>query len=396
MPKQGYDGTSPKNFFIAIVLTVLLHFVTWQAVPEQFGAGLILQADPLQVPHVAVASSHPDPIPEDMLPEEMRTPKPPPPRFVEVNPEAPSNNPPDARNTGAATQRAAQPNPTGNTRESMPKMDGEEPDSTRIVNNIPRDLLPPQLQPEAHRPLGKPNPSSAENTSVTAKTETAKESEGPLPVQDLPRLVPVTKEGIAVSMTPGTAPLSPKTPDDKGIEPVREPSEKKLEGVPEGTAEKNSTDAPKVAVQDAAKKGQEDGVPDPQPRPQAVKVGTTGIKMRNAVGTNEAGTLALDAKYSEFGDYAQRMIEIIQSNWWFIIERTKLREGYDKKVIVEFTLCKDGTLKDVEIVYSTASSAGAYACKDAIESRAPFDPWREDMVLMLGDEERGRFTFYYR
>jgi hypothetical protein len=137
-------------------------------------------------------------------------------------------------------------------------------------------------------------------------------------------------------------------------------------------------------------------LPAPQPRPQAVKVGTTGILLKNPIGTNEAGTLSLDAKYSEFGDYAQRMIEIIQATWWLILERGKIHPTPNTTVIVQFTLCKDGTLKDVTIAHTTATPAATYACKDAIESRAPYDPWRPDMIAMLGGEERAKFTFHYR
>ena len=76
--------------------------------------------------------------------------------------------------------------------------------------------------------------------------------------------------------------------------------------------------------------------------------------------------------------------------------RTKHREANHAVVIIEFTLRKDGTLHDVVIKESTASQAGAYICKDAIESRTPFDPWTPEMIATLGDEDRGRFTFHYR
>ena len=150
------------------------------------------------------------------------------------------------------------------------------------------------------------------------------------------------------------------------------------------------------AVEVAQEKNVPDGIPDPAPRPQMTRTGTTGILTRSNVGANEAGVLALDARYSEYGDYSQRLIEVVQASWWQIIERSKIREGFDKKVVVGFTLHKDGTVTDVEVLYTSASPTATNACRDAIELRAPFDAWRADMVAMIGDQERSRFTFYYR
>jgi hypothetical protein len=117
--------------------------------------------------------------------------------------------------------------------------------------------------------------------------------------------------------------------------------------------------------------------------------------LKTTTSTSEAGTLALDARFSEFGDYTQRFLEVVQASWWINIERTRIRESV-AVVVVDFTLCKDGTLRDVIIAHHTSGEAASYACKDAIESRAPFDPWPEEMVKALGGEDRGRIVFHYR
>jgi hypothetical protein len=396
LPPSGYDGTSPKSIASALVLSVLLHAALWQAAPASLG--IVIQADapaPFE-PRVAIENTPPEEIPEELLPEELRPPKP---RFVQVNPEAPTRNPPDTLNTGAATQRAAQPVPDGTERAPLPKLDGEEAESTQLVNHIPREFLPPEAQPQPDRPLGQPAPDTTAPTPVskTAVAQKAQETDGPAPAQARPEFTPaVERGGIAVSVHPGKAPLKPEVPEDTGAVPVNRPSAQKNSGERDGTDAQKNTPAPQSAPANAAPKGDADDLPAPRPRPQAVKVGTTGILMKNPYGTNEAGTLSLDAKYSEFGDYAQRMIEIIQASWWVIIERSKIHEQYGAVVVIEFTLCRDGTLKDVVVASTTASASGTYACKDAIESRTPFDPWRADMVAMLGDEERSKFTFHYR
>ncbi|MDR2863912.1 MAG: hypothetical protein LBV54_08620 [Puniceicoccales bacterium] len=446
LPKRGIENTSPGSVLTALLMSILLHGTLWQTAPAYLSVASASPPPPQKATEVVLEEIKPEDIPEELLPEEFRRPKP---RFVHINPEAPTLLPPETLNTGAATQRAAQPEPAPPSPSSLPKVDGEEADSTRVVNHIPRELLPPQLQPQPHVPLGKPDP---EDPAPVAKTATpdqqtrqmpnaaradnaqdvpppqqtppdatgeqpARAKEGPSPAQERVKLAPSTaKGGLTATMQPGKAPVDPRISNATGDIPVKHPEAEKRPGEREARANtppvrsatataKKSAPAPRPqAVQSVARpekqtaiaKGADDGLPAPLPRPQAAKVGTTGILMRNPSGVNQAGVLTLDAKYSEFGDYAQRMIEIIQASWWLIIERAQIHEAYGAVVVIEFTLCKDGTLKDVIVSSSSAKQAGTYACKDAIESRAPFDPWRPDMVAMLGEEEHSKFTFHYR
>ena len=66
------------------------------------------------------------------------------------------------------------------------------------------------------------------------------------------------------------------------------------------------------------------------------------------------------------------------------------------RVIVQFTLRNDGVIVNSKIIESTVGEAAAYACRDAIESRAPFEPWSQAMIDTLGNEDTTTITFYYR
>ena len=56
--------------------------------------------------------------------------------------------------------------------------------------------------------------------------------------------------------------------------------------------------------------------PDPdRPRLRSAPAGTTGFLLRNNVGVNRVGRVAVDARFSNYGDYTQRMMEAIQSTW---------------------------------------------------------------------------------
>jgi len=145
--------------------------------------------------------------------------------------------------------------------------------------------------------------------------------------------------------------------------------------------------------------------PTPQPRPQprmsaapraSLPSGTSGLLLRNPVGVGRAGALALDARFSSYGDYSQRMLEAIQASWWSLIERARFDDFAAGYVIVRFRIHRDGTVTDAEVVGSTVPTLAALTCKDAVALPAPYDAWRADMVAMLGEDETVTITFHYR
>lgn len=129
------------------------------------------------------------------------------------------------------------------------------------------------------------------------------------------------------------------------------------------------------------------------PRPAA---GTSGLLLRNPVDVGRAGALALDARFSAYGDYAQRMLEAVQASWWGILSRTRLDDFAAGTVVVRFRLARDGTVPSAEIVSSTVPLLAALACQDAVQLPAPYDAWRPEMVALLGEEETVTITFHYR
>lgn len=134
---------------------------------------------------------------------------------------------------------------------------------------------------------------------------------------------------------------------------------------------------------------------DPE-RPRAsVPSGTSGLLLRNNVGVNKAGMVAVDARFSNYGDYAQRMMEAIQSSWWAIIDRTRFESVARGRVVVRFKLHRDGSVTDAAILSSDVPRLMALACKDAVQSPAPFDAWRADMVALFGQEDEVTITFHY-
>ena len=150
---------------------------------------------------------------------------------------------------------------------------------------------------------------------------------------------------------------------------------------------------PKKNLAESKKSTQSESIPE---RPRAtIPSGTMGILLKNNVGVNRAGAIAVDAKFSNYGDYSQRMMEAIQSSWWALIDRARFESVSRGSVVVRFNLCRDGSVVNAEILHSDVPQVMAFACKDAVMAPAPFDHWREDMVALFGNEQTVTITFHY-
>ena len=131
-------------------------------------------------------------------------------------------------------------------------------------------------------------------------------------------------------------------------------------------------------------------------RPRAsVPSGTYGLLLRRPVGVNRAGSIAVDARFSNYGDYTQRMLEAIQSSWWSIIERSRFEGVSRGNVIVRFRLHRDGTVTDAQVLGTEVTRVMTLACKDAVMAPAPYDIWRADMVAMYGESDTVTINFLY-
>ena len=131
-------------------------------------------------------------------------------------------------------------------------------------------------------------------------------------------------------------------------------------------------------------------------RPRAsAPSGTYGLLLRRPVGVSRAGTIAIDARFSNYGDYTQRMLEAIQSSWWSIIERSRFEGVSRGRVIVSFRLHRDGTVTDAQVLGTEVTRVMTLACKDAVMAPAPYDIWRADMVAMYGESDTVTINFIY-
>jgi len=232
----------------------------------------------------------------------------------------------------------------------------------------------------------------------------------PLANQAVPKTTPFTssRNQTAAQPVPEKMPTNSPLPKSEGTSD----SLRIAQGKPRSIDQSQAAPATQPSVSMAAPvkpapppgPGKSAAQPSPAPvpvaanpdRPRAsVPSGTYGLLLRRPVGVNRAGSIAVDARFSNYGDYTQRMLEAIQSSWWSIIERSRF-EGLSRgNVIVRFRLHRDGTVTDAQVLRSEVTRVMTLACKDAVMAPAPYDIWRADMVAMYGESDTVTINFLY-
>ncbi|MFM2211841.1 MAG: hypothetical protein RL639_1035 [Verrucomicrobiota bacterium] len=234
----------------------------------------------------------------------------------------------------------------------------------------------------------------------------------PLANQAVPKTAPFTssRNQTAAQPVPEKMPSNSALPKSAGTSPEIRLAQGKPRSIDQSQAQPTPAPAismagPKTAPPPGPGKAAARPVPKAAPaptpadpdRPRAsIPSGTAGLLLRNSVGVNRAGAVAIDARFSQYGDYTQRMLEAIQSSWWSIIERSQF-EGVNRgRVTVRFRLHRDGTVTDATILSNEVTRVMSLACKDAVMAPAPYDAWRADMVALYGESDIVTINFYYR
>ena len=234
----------------------------------------------------------------------------------------------------------------------------------------------------------------------------------PVANQAVPKTAPFTssRNQTAAQPVPAKMPSNSALPKSAGTSPEIRLAQGKPRSIDQSQAQ--PTPAPAISMAGpksapppgpgkAAARPAPKAAPAPTPvdpeRPRAsIPSGTAGLLLRNSVGVNRAGAVAIDARFSQYGDYTQRMLEAIQSSWWSIIERSQFEGVQRGRVTVRFRLHRDGTVTDATILSNEVTRVMSLACKDAVMAPAPYDIWRADMVALYGESDIVTINFYYR
>lgn len=340
-------GSHEHSIPIGIIATILVHALVFLGAPKSFRS---LSAPP------AAANEYQEELEFNLTPEEAPTD---PLRFIETNPNKPDNVPEDPKFFAAQNQQAAQENPTDENSD-LPTTIGKDVPSSSIVSGEraePQEAVAPGAQQQ-----------SAQENSEVAK-ESRNEAVAPLP--GFEKLVGENEEGIGTNVAENSQ--RPRAVDEKrdgGDEPAQEEM---------------------VVATDQSNPGRQ----GPRERPRVNQNARPAVLANQPHGVSQAGQIGVDAKFSEFGDYLQELVEIVQAQWNRVLAQTATYPVTGSKVVVRFTLNSQGVISRIEEVEETAGKQGTYACLSAIQDPQPYRPWTKEMVAILGEDEEITFYFYY-
>lgn len=352
-----WNDPDSRSTSIGLAAVVVFHLLLWLLGPSLLRIEHIPSAPR---PHSTAREFNIELAPDTFV---KPPPKPPDPfKFVETNPDAPENIPDKTTNFAAQNQQVAQEKPTPDGKSDRPAMEGKKDfEFNQIVSG--RLVQPVERSEPEPPPVNVP----AAETPVTAPR--AEQN----PLSGVEKFEGENKTGVGGNLA--------KRLDN--AQPVPE----KIEGVPNAKQLEGTT-----AVQPAIDPRR------PRPRPQVVRQQQVrpAILAENKFGTTNIGNIAVDARWSNYGAYLQRMIDTVQIQWERIILHMSAMPAGGSTVTVKFVMNDEGKISTIRSVETSANETASNACVSAITDRAPYGPWTDDMKAVLGSQQEMTFTFYYQ
>jgi len=346
-----------RSIQIGVLGTILVHLFLFLTVPYilRFESGSGVRPTPIP-PQFNIELAPDEAATEIPAPEE----KPPPFKFVEINPDAPDNVPDNTENFASQNQQSAQEEETPDMSGNRPAMEGQTQIKTESI--VTGRLIPPSP------PIPSAPPQREQNEQVE-QTEAPKREQIPLSGFEKSPDSPEDSYGSNIAQLPdGSADV-----------------EKHVEGLKDAPMAQNATG---MVLKIDPKR--------PQPRPQLEKRARPAIFTENKIGTSNIGNIGRDARWSEYGEYLQRLVESVQIQWERILTQSKVYPTSGTRVVVKFELNSKGQVSRILGVEGTAGELSQSSCVSAITERAPYGDWSEDMMRVLGSEQELTFTFYYQ
>lgn len=299
------------------------------------------------------------------------------PQFVEANPNAPDNAPDKTDLVAAQNQQVAQLLPTPKGQSDAPASKGDpSTHSSVLVDGQLSESRPASVQvPTPTAP--KPQPAPAELTqsaaAETAAQEAARRAQSPLP---------------------GSASFQGDNPSGYGTQlaPAAPAVSATVTERVEGTVDAKTDTGARAGLYykvDAKR---------PQARPTlspAIARGRSAPLADRVLGTENIGAVAYNAKWSAYGEYMQKLIETVDSQWQRILDQSNITPPAGTKVTVVFRLDAKGEVAEIVNVSGGGGRSAQDACVSAIVARAPYGSWSADMISVLGESQEITFNFFY-
>ncbi len=351
-----WDEPESRSMVIGIVGTILVHLLLL------FVGPFLLRTDPSQMlaprPH-----ARPQQFNIDLAPDMYKPPAKPvqPKNFVETNPDAPDNAPDKTDNFAARNQQVAQEKPSPKNESEKPKMEGQ----TEIKSN---QIVTGQLvKPQESTPPVPPSPVTPNDSKLVAPRQEQ------VPLSGFDKKTGIDTNGYGTNIAnPSEAPKD--VPE-------------KVDGMKNVPLIEGATDMQRAV-----------DPRHPRPRPQVVKTQQTrpAIFEENKLGTMNVGLRGINAQWSNYGAYLQKMVEIVQTQFDKLNYASRFSAAPGTLTTVKFTLDSEGNILIVSVDSSKGSETAARISVSSITIPAPYGPWTDDMKAMLGEKQEMTYDFYYR
>lgn len=344
-----------ERALVAVVYTLVAHLLVLWLVPRDLEVPAILAEERASKTIAIRLAPQEDPALEGQF---IRAP-------LDVPEEIPDETPFFSdRNQRAAQEQMVPPNP-----ENQPAVEGDNPDSNRVVQGDPfqQDIPTPPSS------AGSEGGGSPLQQREAAPQQEIQEAETPEALV----MEPSAEEGLRAEPEPVTDP-------SEEAETARE--QVRVESREDGRGQDQVTTP-------AAQGGEQSQTP--RPRPRVVRDNSFGPLRQSTSGAVSVGRVSVDSNYSEFGDYWRRVAEIIERRWNMLIYESRSSFTRGTAVSIEFALTREGRVVDAKVIEATAGRLAETFSMDAITSQAPYEPWSPEMILTGEQQMLQRVTFYY-
>lgn len=105
----------------------------------------------------------------------------------------------------------------------------------------------------------------------------------------------------------------------------------------------------------------------------------------------DAGPLSFETQWYDWGEYAQSMVSRIRVNWYSVMPDL-IKSGVKGVVTIRFSIQRNGSISDIEILSSSGIPPYDFAAKHALELASPLKPLPADFPKK---SERVTVMFYY-
>ena len=132
-------------------------------------------------------------------------------------------------------------------------------------------------------------------------------------------------------------------------------------------------------------------------RSQLARKARPALFADNKLEKSNIGAVAVDARWSNYGQYLQKMMESVQLQWEKILANGDTRPASGTVVTVKFIMDSTGSItKVINVEGNKAGQQAESYCVTAILCPSPYGKWSDDMVATLGERQEMSFAFFYK